>query len=218
MNSLITNELELYQEYKTLCGVDEAGRGPLAGPVVCSAVIFDLNALLELKSDDVQYLLSTLNDSKAISEKKREKLFPIIQKYAKSFSIICVEAEEIDEINILNATLAGMDRALDALENNWDVALIDGNKLPPKNKTKSKFVIKGDATYFSIAAASVLAKVTRDRIMLELHKEFPNYNWLKNKGYPTKEHIQAIDQFGITKHHRLSYGPCKQINIPGLNS
>lgn len=209
MNSLIINELELYPKYNRICGVDEAGRGPLAGPVLCSAVIFDLKKLLSFQTEEVKYLIDNLNDSKAISEKKRDNLFPLIQKYATAYSIIQVEAAEIDKLNILHATLFGMDQALDALVVSWEIALIDGNKLPPKNKAKSKFVIKGDATYFSIAAASVLAKVTRDKIMLDLHQEYPHYNWLKNKGYPTKEHLDAIRKYGVTKHHRMSYGPCK---------
>lgn len=218
MSKLISNELELYQDYKSICGVDEAGRGPLAGPVVCSAVIFNLKELLSIKNDDIDYLFANLNDSKAISAKKREKLFPYIIKYAKAYSIVQIEPETIDKLNILHATLEGMDKALESLDINWDISLIDGNKLPPRNKKKARFVIKGDATYFSIAAASVLAKVTRDRIMQELHKEFPNYNWLKNKGYPTKEHVQAINIHGVTKHHRLSYAPCTQITIPGFDS
>ncbi|MBI9031906.1 ribonuclease HII [bacterium] len=218
MNTLITKELELYQDYKTICGVDEAGRGPLAGPVVCSAVIFDLQELTKIANPEVDFLINNLNDSKAISEKKREKLYPYIIKYAKTYSIVQIEPETIDKLNILHATLEGMDRALEALDINWDIALIDGNKLPPRNREKAKFIIKGDANYFSIAGASVLAKVTRDRIMQELHLNFPHYNWLKNKGYPTKEHVQAINRHGLTKHHRLSYGPCSQIAIPGFDS
>lgn len=217
MNSLINNELELYAKYSLICGVDEAGRGPLAGPVVCSAVIFDLKALLARKNEDVDYLIANLNDSKAISAKKRDKLFPLIKKYSQAFTIIRVEADEIDELNILQATLTGMDRALDKIGESWDIALIDGNKLPPKHKDKSQYVIKGDGRYFSIAAASVLAKVTRDRIMVELHENYPHYNWLKNKGYPTKEHVQAIVKHGITKHHRISFAPCRQKTIPGLD-
>ena len=216
MNSLITNELELYREYKTLCGVDEAGRGPLAGPVVCSAVIFDIQELIQITNLEVDYLITNLNDSKAISEKKREKLYPYIIKYAKAYSIVKIEPVEIDKLNILNATMEGMDRALESLAMEWDIALIDGNKLPPRNRGKAKFVIKGDSNYFSIAGASVLAKVTRDRTMQKLHLEFPHYNWLKNKGYPTKEHVQAINMYGVCKHHRLSYAPCTQITIPGL--
>ncbi len=216
MNKLISNELELYQEYKSICGVDEAGRGPLAGPVVCSAVIFDLEELTKIANPEVDYLLSSLNDSKAISEKKRDKLYPYIIKYAKAYSIVQIEPGEIDKLNILNATLEGMDRALESLAKKWEIALIDGNKLPPRNQEKARFVIKGDSNYFSIAGASVLAKVTRDRIMQKLHNDFPHYNWLRNKGYPTKEHVQAINLHGVCKHHRLSYGPCSQITIPGL--
>jgi len=218
MNNLITNELKLYKEYNKICGVDEAGRGPLAGPVVCSAVIFDLEKLTQESNSEVDYLLTSLNDSKALSEKKREKLFPLIQKYAIAYSIIRIEASEIDRLNILHATLEGMDRALESLSQDWDLALIDGNKLPPRNREKAKYIVKGDATYFSISGASVLAKVTRDRIMQDLHLNFPQYNWKKNKGYPTKEHVQAINKHGVTKHHRLSYAPCSQLTIPGLGS
>lgn len=216
MNSILTNEIELSKKYKSLCGVDEAGRGPLAGPVVCSAVIFALDELVSQNSEEVDFLIANLNDSKKLSEKKREMLFPLIKKYAKEFSIIVVEPVEIDKLNILNATLTGMDRALDTLTSKWELALIDGNKLPPKNSKKAKFVIKGDTIYFSIAAASVLAKVTRDKIMQELHLQYPQFNWLKNKGYPTKEHMQAINKYGITPYHRLSFAPCTAQTIPGL--
>lgn len=216
MPTILANELELTKKYNTICGVDEAGRGPLAGPVVCSAVIFDLAKLVSSTNEEVAYLIANLNDSKKLSEKKREKLFPLIKKYAKEFSIIAVEPIEIDKLNILHATLVGMDRALDALAEKWELALIDGNKLPPQHKDKSQYIIKGDATYFSIAAASVLAKVTRDKIMTDLHLQYPHYNWLKNKGYPTKEHVQVIAEYGITPYHRLSFAPCTEQKIPGL--
>lgn len=218
MNSILTTELELSKKYKFICGVDEAGRGPLAGPVVCSAVIFAHDELVSHNNEEVAFLIANLNDSKKLSEKKRELLFPLIKKYAKEFSIIVVEPAEIDKLNILNATLTGMDRALDKLKSNWEIALIDGNKLPPKNGAKSKYVIKGDSIYFSIAAASVLAKVTRDKIMQELHLQYPHFNWFKNKGYPTKEHMQAINKYGITPYHRLSFAPCSVQTIPGFDS
>ncbi len=216
MSELLNNELKILKDYKIVCGADEAGRGPLAGPVVCAAVSFNLDILENNDNEEIKYLVETLNDSKKLSESKRNKLFPLIKKYAQSYSIILIDPETIDTLNILWASLEGMDRAIESLSVNPDLCLIDGNKLPPRNASKSRFIIKGDSKYLSIAAASVLAKVTRDNIMLELHEKHPVYNWKKNKGYPTKEHMQAIDKHGITKHHRLSFSPCSQATIPGL--
>lgn len=210
MTELVKNELELYSDYNIICGVDEAGRGPLAGPVVCSAVVFNLRELVKSKDKDVKFMLETLNDSKKISEKKREKLFPIIIKHASQFSIKAISPDTIDKLNILGATLHGMDKSIDYLSIKPDISLIDGNKLPPANRESSRSIIKGDSKYCSIAAASILAKVTRDRIMVVADREFPKYNWKKNKGYPTKEHIQMINEIGITRYHRLSFGPCNQ--------
>ena len=216
MSELLTNELEILKKYKYVCGADEAGRGPLAGPVVCSAVSFTTKTLQTKGDSELDYLLTTLNDSKKISEKKREKLFPLVKKYAEAYSIILIEPKIIDELNILWASLEGMDQAIELLAIKPDLCLIDGNKLPPRSASISSAVIKGDGKYLSIAGASILAKVTRDRIMIALHEEFPYYNWKKNKGYPTKEHVQAINEHGITQYHRLSFAPCRQLSIPGL--
>lgn len=213
MSKLLDNELKLYKETSHICGVDEAGRGPLSGPVVCAAVMFDLNHLISSQSEEIKFMLEKLNDSKKISEKVREKLYPIIIKNASHYSIQEISPKIIDKKNILHASLYGMDLAINDIKKHVQLALIDGNKLPPLNTNICRYVVKGDATYISIAAASILAKVTRDRIMLELDKEFPEYNWKKNKGYPTKEHLVAIDRYGITKYHRLSFGPCSQLSL-----
>ena len=195
-------ELRYYKEFGIIAGVDEAGRGPLAGPVVTAAVILDLNKKI-----------TGLNDSKKLSEKKREELYEIITKEAICWEIKIVSPEIIDEINILQATLFGMEEAVLALKVKPDLCLIDGNKIPKKIIGFSKAIIKGDAKIASIAAASILAKVTRDRLMHKLHEKFPQYNFKQNKGYPTKEHIAALDKFGILDCHRKSYKPIQQLTL-----
>ncbi len=197
---LFKNESKYREKYKLIVGIDEAGRGPLAGPVVAAAVILDKNSFIE-----------GLNDSKKISEKKREKLFAEILEKSLDWKVKIVPPHKIDEINILQATLYGMEKAVMGLRIKPDICLIDGNKIPVGLKSFSKAIVKGDAKYASIAAASIVAKVTRDRIMKEMHEKYPVYNFRKNKGYPTREHISAIHRFGITPMHRKSFRPVKDL-------
>jgi len=203
---LFKNESYYRKNFKFIAGVDEAGRGPLAGPVVVAAVILDRDSHIE-----------GLNDSKLVSENKREKLFPEIMEKSLDWKIKIVPAEKIDEINILQATLYGMEQAVLALNIKPNICLIDGNKVPAAIQNFSEAIIKGDAKYASIAAASILAKVTRDRIMKKNHEKYPHYNFKQNKGYPTKEHIAALHQYGITSIHRKTFRPVKEIDIPGKN-
>lgn len=179
--------------YKYVCGVDEAGRGPLAGPVYAAAVI--------LKEDAD---LSGVNDSKKLSEKKREELFDKIIAESVAYKIVAVDEKTIDEINILNATMLAMKTAIEGLDIPADAALIDGNKCPDLN-IFSEYVIGGDAKVKSIAAASILAKVSRDRYMLNKAKEYPQYQFEKHKGYGTKLHYEMLDEHGISDIHRMSF-------------
>ena len=175
-------------------GCDEAGRGPLAGPVFAAAVILP---------EDFHHPL--LNDSKKMTEKARETLRPIIEKEATAWAVEMVSAEEIDTINILNASITGMQRAVRRLEVKPEYLLIDGNRFKPFDGYRYQCVVKGDATFASIAAASVLAKTYRDEYMRKLALEYPQYGWERNMGYPTKEHIAAIVEHGYTIHHRKSF-------------
>jgi len=199
---LYQNEIQLLAKYQHIAGTDEAGRGPLAGPVVAAAVILD-------HSEQI----IGLDDSKKLSEKKREQIYLEIIKNAVSWKVSIVSSQIIDEINILQASLKAMQNAVLTLDVKPDICLVDGNKLPEKISYFSRAIVKGDATYASIAAASIIAKVTRDRIMLKLHNKFPEYNFAKNKGYPTKEHLRAIRQFGILSCHRRSYKPIQQLEL-----
>ena len=183
----------LDKNIKLVAGIDEAGRGPLAGPVVAAAVIFDNR--IKIKG---------VNDSKKISAKRREELFEKIKNKALSYSIGIVDEKLIDEINILNATLKAMKQAADKLNPKPDLILIDGNKTF-YSKIPTKPIVKGDSKSFSIAAASILAKVTRDRIMTDASENHPEYLWYKNKGYGTKQHIDAIKKFGYTEYHRKTF-------------
>lgn len=183
-----------YKGFKLVCGVDEAGRGPLAGPVCAAAVILP---------DDC--VIDGLNDSKKISEKKREMLFDIIIEKAVAYSIAYGTLEEIEQYNILQATYIAMNRAIDGLNIKADFALIDGNRVPKDIKIPCETVIKGDSKSYSIAAASILAKVTRDRLMLEYDKKYPQYLFAQHKGYGTKAHYEAIKQYGVCEIHRLSF-------------
>ena len=178
----------------TEAGCDEAGRGCLAGPVVASAVILPTNFRHKL-----------LNDSKQLTHKQRQILEPIIKEKALSWAIGIVSPQEIDEINILNASFLAMHRAIDKLERNVDLLLIDGNRFKTYNDIKHLCIVKGDSKFASIAAASVLAKNFRDEIMLDLDSKFTQYDWKNNKGYPTAKHREAIRQIGACKHHRKSY-------------
>lgn len=182
------------QGYKLVCGVDEAGRGPLAGPVCAAAVILPESCQIE-----------GLNDSKKISEKKREQLFDIIKEKAIAYSIAYGTLQEIEEYNILEATYIAMNRAIDGLSQKADFALIDGNRAPKGIKIPCETVVKGDSKSCSISAASILAKVTRDRLMLEYDKKYPQYLFAQHKGYGTKAHYEAIKQHGVCEIHRLSF-------------
>ena len=180
--------------YKVICGIDEAGRGPLAGPVHAAAVILPMG--LEIEG---------LNDSKKLSEKKREQLFDIICEKAIDYSIGVATEKEIDEINILNATFLAMHRAVEGLKIKPDYALIDGNQYPKIPFVMEETVVKGDAKSMSIAAASILAKVSRDRFMLEKTKEYPQYQFEKHKGYGTKLHYEMLAEYGPSPIHRMSF-------------
>lgn len=184
-----------------IAGADEAGRGPLAGPVVAAAVIMP---------DDVPDRLRTgINDSKKLSAKKREELFPLIQNHCV-WAIAQASVEEIDRLNILHASLLAMHRALESLSVPPALALIDGHKTPRLN-IKVVPVVGGDSKSLSIAAASILAKVQRDHIMQALHRDYPHYSWDKNAAYPTATHRAALEKYGPTLHHRKSFGPVKKL-------
>ena len=179
--------------YNIVCGIDEAGRGPLAGPVCAAAVILPDGCIIE-----------GVNDSKKLTEKKREALFDVIKEKAVAYSVAMASEKEIDEINILQATFLAMSRAVNSLSVKPDFVLVDGNR-DPKLGIKTETVIKGDALSASIAAASVLAKVTRDRYMLEMCKQYPQYMFEKHKGYGTKLHYEMIEKYGISDIHRKSF-------------
>lgn len=180
--------------YALFCGVDEAGRGPLAGPVCVAAVI--------LSPDDP---IPSINDSKKLSEKKREQLFDVICEKAVAYSIAFASVDEIEQYNILQATFLAMTRAVDGLSVTPQLAAIDGNKVPPQLTIPAISVVKGDALSASIGAASVLAKVSRDRLMLEMDKQYPVYDFAKHKGYGTAAHIDAIRAHGLSPIHRPSF-------------
>ena len=186
--------LPFYQDEFLECGTDEAGRGCLAGPVTAAAVILpqDFNNTI-------------LNDSKQLSEKKRELLKPMIESVTISFGVCHVFEKEIDTINILNASITAMQRSISQLNPQPEFIIVDGNKFKPYNDVSYETIIKGDGKYLNIAAASVLAKTYRDAYMEKIHDEFPMYNWKQNKGYPTKEHREAIRKYGATKYHRKSF-------------
>lgn len=180
-----------------LAGVDEVGRGPLAGDVVTAAVILDPNNPIE-----------GLGDSKKLTEKKRERLFEEIQHKALAWSIARCSVAEIDRLNILQASLLAMKRAVEALSVQPEFVAVDGNKIPRWHYA-AQAVVKGDALVPAIGAASILAKVTRDRELVALDAEFPQYGFASHKGYPTKQHLQALQAYGVTPHHRSSYSPVK---------
>ena len=179
--------------FDLICGVDEAGRGPLAGPVCAAAVILHEGQIIE-----------GVNDSKKLSEKKREALYDVIKNEALAYSIAFASVEEIEEMNILNATMLAMRRAVEGLSPRAEYALIDGNRLPPLD-IPCEYVIKGDAKSMSIAAASILAKVSRDRLCYEYAEKYPVYGFDKHKGYGTKAHTEAILKYGPCEIHRLSF-------------
>ncbi|GHE46374.1 ribonuclease HII [Sphingobacterium griseoflavum] len=186
--------ISTFQQQFIEAGCDEAGRGCLAGPVFAAAVIFPTG-----------YCNPLLNDSKQLSEKKRMTLRPIIEQEALAFAVASVSAEEIDSINILNASYLAMHRALDLLETPAAYIIVDGNRFKPYNNIPHTCIVKGDGKYLSIAAASILAKTYRDEYMNKLASDFPHYDWLSNKGYPTIKHRNAVLQLGPTPHHRKTF-------------
>lgn len=183
-----------YSGYILEAGTDEAGRGCLSGPVVAAAVILPENFHHDL-----------LNDSKQISEKKRRELRPYIEEHALAFGVAFVDHKEVDEINVLQASITGMQRSIEQLSPQPAFIIVDGNKFKPYKEIPHETIVKGDAKFMSIAAASVLAKTYRDEYMEKIHQEYPQYNWRKNKGYPTKEHRNAIREFGATPYHRMTF-------------
>ena len=180
--------------FKFICGVDEAGRGPLARPVCAAAVIFPENCIID-----------GINDSKKLSERKREALFDVITENAVSYCIAYGTLQEIEEFNILEATFLAMKRAVEGLKIPVDFAIIDGNRTPKNFEIPCQTVVKGDSKSISVAAASILAKVSRDRLMLEYDRQYPQYGFKKHKGYGTKEHTEKIREFGPSEIHRLSF-------------
>lgn len=187
------------------CGCDEAGRGCLAGPVVAAAVILAPNFECE-----------ALNDSKKLTEKQRQALRPIIEKQALAWAVAMVDNNEIDNINILNASILAMHRAVDKLNIRPEYIIVDGNKFKPYENIPHKTIVKGDGKYLSIAAASVLAKTHRDEIMDQFAQKYPHYDWTKNKAYPTKKHRQGIAQHGPCALHRMSFRLLPNDNEPEL--
>ena len=183
-----------YSDYDFECGTDEAGRGSLAGPVTAAAVILNRN-----------FKSNLITDSKKLSLNQRKKAKKLILENCIAYAIFSVRNKKIDEINILNASILAMQKSINKLNHKVDFIIVDGNKFKPINNIEFKTIIKGDQKYLNIAAASILAKTYRDNYMKKIHKEYPEYNWKKNKGYPTKEHKLAIKKYGITKYHRKSF-------------
>jgi ribonuclease HII len=183
-----------YQKKLLEVGTDEAGRGCLSGPVVAAAVILPTN-----------FSHSLLNDSKQLTEKQRQVLRPIIEQHALAWAVGFVSPKKIDKINILQASILAMHQSIEALNVKPEFIIVDGNKFKPLNNIPYKTIVKGDSKYMSIAAASILAKTYRDEYMQELAKEFTNYFWENNKGYPTKQHRNGIRKFGITTYHRKTF-------------
>ena len=193
MDWLLYEKEAINNGYKVICGVDEAGRGPLAGPVFAAAVILPEGHIIE-----------GVNDSKKLSEKKRDLLYDKIIDECICYSVGTASEKEIDEINILQATFLAMKRAVDGLEIKPDLALVDGNRMPPLD-IDAQTIVKGDGKSASIAAASIIAKVSRDRYMLELAEKYPQYEFERHKGYPTKLHYEKIAEYGISDIHRKSF-------------
>ena len=188
-------EKDLYQKgFKNICGIDEAGRGPLAGPVVVAGVIMQQDSMIE-----------GVNDSKKVSEKKREKLYDLIIEEAISYSVAIIGQDIIDEINILNATKSGLTQVVDGLDMKPDLIIVDALTHIDTRGIPYESIIKGDAKCYNIAAASILAKVTRDRIMRQWDEIYPQYGFINHKGYGTAKHIQAIKEYGLCPIHRRSF-------------
>lgn len=191
--------------YEKILGIDEAGRGPLAGPLVIAGVVLPLD-----------FNNTEINDSKKLSDKKRRELFKVIMDNALTVKVNIVDVETIDKLNILRATKEGMQEIVRNVGKDCDAVFVDAVKLDNMGKPVLS-LIKGDALSLSIAAASIIAKVTRDDIMIELDKEYPMYNFKKNKGYGTKDHMLALEKYGVTKHHRMSYAPVFEASKPKLD-
>ncbi len=207
MVNLYENEKRIWESgYNYIAGCDEAGRGPLFGPVVCASVILPHDFVLE-----------GLNDSKKLTEKKREEYYPIIMEKALAVGISIVSAKEIDKINIYEASRQGMLRAVNSMEIKPDYIITDAMPLDNFTNIKHEAIIKGDAKSISIAAASVIAKVTRDHIMYEEDLKHPEYLFKKHKGYPTKKHIELLNKYGIIDGYRHTYGPVKKYIEEHLN-
>ena len=185
-------------------GVDEAGRGPLAGPVVAAAVILHPERPIE-----------GLDDSKKLNEQKREALFPLIQERAMAWSVIEISPVEIDRLNILQATLLGMKRAVESLDPYPSLALVDGNR-PPELSCRVETIVQGDALEPAISAASILAKVSRDRLMVIMHEQYPDYGFDRHKGYPTAAHMKVLEEIGPCEIHRRSFAPVRNAMQAGL--
>ncbi len=197
--------LSHFDHSKIIVGCDEAGRGCLAGSVFAAAVILPKDFHHDL-----------INDSKLLSFEERMKAREIIMSHAIGYAIEQCSPKEIDEMNILNASILAMHKALERLKTKFDKIIVDGNRFKPFKDISHECIVKGDRKYYSIAAASILAKTERDLYMLKIHEEFPQYHWNKNKGYPTKEHRLAIEKYGISKYHRKSYSICQnafQLNL-----
>jgi len=195
------------QGYKYIAGIDEAGRGPLAGPVVAAAVIFASDFVIEGSG------LEAVMDSKKVSEKKRQELFKVIKEKAVSIQIAVIGPKIIDRINILQASLLAMRQAAEKLDTKPDYLLVDGNFKIPKTTIPQEAIISGDSLIFSIAAASIIAKVSRDYLMTEFDKKYPEYGFAKHKGYGTKEHLEALKKSGPCLIHRCSFGPIKHLRL-----
>ena len=196
------NLKQYYTDNLIEAGCDEAGRGCIAGPVVAAAVILPRGVDFP-----------DFDDSKKLTEKQREKLRIKVMENAVAYGVGIVSAKEIDEINILNASFLAMHRAIDQLKVRPELLLIDGNRFNPYKGIRHQCIVGGDAKYQSIAAASILAKTTRDHIMEEYHKDFPQYNWLKNKGYPTPEHKNAVAEHGVSPIHRMTFNMAIQLKL-----
>lgn len=186
--------LSRFSSFEFECGCDEAGRGCLAGPVTAAAVILPAG-----------FTCPELNDSKQLSEKDRDKLRPAIEEKALAWAVAFIDNAEIDKINILNASILAMHKAISKLAIQPEFIIVDGNKFKPYTSIPHQTIVKGDSKYLSIAAASILAKTHRDEFMLNLHNQYPHYDWKQNKAYPTKKHREAILTYGITSFHRMTY-------------
>lgn len=197
--------------FRWVCGLDEVGRGPLAGPVVAAAVVLPRDG--DADFPDAQARLQGLKDSKLLSERQRAHFAQILPQVARAWAVAELSPAEIDEINILRASQEAMRRALAKVRRKLspDILLVDGHLTLPGVRKPQKALVKGDSRSISIAAASVLAKVHRDQVMDRLHTEFPGYGFDRHKGYPTREHLEALERHGLTPHHRMSFGPCARL-------